>query len=376
MASYRFQLGDHVIFTFTENPSPYDGYHLTISGSGAMWDDDRAPEPLDGNWPTYPVAIRGCLQETVTIPDGITTIYPTAFAQIGRTYNNSVKQIIVGRDIEEIGHNAFSAYYDSSSYDPDYKPDGEGTVKSITFLGNKVKKLGSYCFEGQTEIQELDFYGSVELIGKYACFRGCHKLERLYLKDDWEFINDFNNGQDDYGEAAFWKCYKLWRISDNNTICCIGDDESGGHIHNDFQSNYYCNECLQSVTVRNPIDDTVSKRWDEYRPDLEVPLYSGSVLDPNGYFITDINTTFESLINAFEAFKFYNNRIIRVTIEGFKVYVYHMGRIIELRGGDTGDIPVAHEGTWKGLKCIQSRENPAYSPIHFVHNGQWYQFKY
>ena len=53
-----------------------------------------------------------------------------------------------------------------------------------------------------------------------------------------------------------------------------------------------------------------------------------------------------------------------------------MGRRIELKGGNTGDIPVAHEGQWKYLRCAKDSENPAYSPIHFAHNGHWYQFKY
>lgn len=364
--SYRYKMGEHINCIFAENSPPLVGYTMEITGYGDMYDNAADFIALDEVRWNYFNYISRCKQDILTIPDRITKIANSCFQHLGGYYNyGSVKYVIIGEDVEEIGNGAFACTYDDSNADLTYLPHGEGAVLGITVKGYNVRKLGISCFMGQTEITDLDFHGSVELIGNQYCFMGCHNLQRLNLADDWEFT-DTIQAYYPYARRTFWKCLSLWKISENNTICSIL--QRTGNIG----GNYYGCESLQSITIRNPIDD-FSDDPDTVIPDLEVRLNHGSALDPDGYFITELDCPFPQVWDI--DFKLLNNRSI-IPKSTFSVYVYHLGRIIRLKGGNTGDIPVAHEGQWKYLRCAKDSENPAYSPIHFAHNGHWYQFKY
>lgn len=375
-SSYRYKMGEHISCIFIENPPPNDdSYDMQITGYGAMYTNAADFVQLDEARWNYRYYLSRCKQDILEIPDHITYIANAAFNNLGGYFGyGAVKYVIIGEDVEEIGNGAFACGYDSTNADLDYLPHGQGAVLGITVKGDKVKKLGVGCFGGQTEVTDIDFHGSVELIGNMECFEGCHNLERLNLADDWEFT-DASPYIYPHAFRTFWKCLKLWRISENNTICDVLN-ESGPYTG----GNYYGCESLQSITIRNTIDDFSD---DPYTQWIDTSLFvrrnHGTALDSDGCFITELDTPFQQWWEFIESQTYDIKEIInRVFVHksSFSVYVYHMGRIIELKGGDTGDIPVAHEGQWKYLRCAQDSENPAYSPIHFAHNGHWYQFKY
>lgn len=369
-SSYRYKMGEHISCIFIENPPPNDdSYDMQITGYGAMYTNAADFVQLDEARWNYNYYLSRCKQDILEIPDHITYIANQAFNNLGGYFwYGAVKYVIIGEDVEEIGNGAFGCLYDDSDPNLDYLPHGQGAVLGITVKGDKVKKLGLGCFMGQTEVTDIDFHGSVELIGNQYCFEGCHNLERLNLADDWEFTDGIP-AYYPHARRTFWKCLKLWRISENNTICSVFPNTTG---ISGVGGNYYGCESLQSIIIRNTIDD-FSYEPDTVVPDLYVRLNHGSALDPDGYFITELECPFPQVWEI--DFKNLCNRVI-IPKSTFSVYVYHIGRIIQLKGGDTGDIPVAHEGQWKYLRCAQDSENPAYSPIHFAHNGHWYQFKY
>lgn len=382
--SGTFQIGDNITATFTDNAPPSYGYTLNISGTGPMYFDasDIIPISADLTWDEY---IEGIDQDILTIPDDVTSIMNN-FLHVRdfSAWPERIGTLIIGRSVEFIGDYAF--YMDVNGYDsdPDYFPD-YGYIGYVLIKGNSIRKLGNCCFMGQSKITELDFHGSVEKIGWNSCFKYCSGLERLYLADDWEFETGYIEERQSqiqptfhFGDHAFFKCKSLWRISDNNTICCIDDNNPLAIVNNvGFGGNYdHCNN-LYSITIRNPIDDFNYDVPLHFMPNLHVKLWAGLNVDSEGYFITELECPFQSIWDLVDEFKNLNNRIIIHKIDhDFGVYVYHMGRIIKHGNHNDGQLPVAHEGEYKHLGAVKGHENPSYSPVHFVHNGEWYQLKY
>ena len=374
MAVITFKMGDNIFCDF-EQYSTGDGktkYTFDIYGTGYMYDSALDFREVGGGTRSYGTFIIYVCQTNVTIPVGIKSIADYCFASIGsgvwagdQARLSGVQNIYICKDVEYIGEYAFRKTFTG------------GGIRNVFVYGDnpKLTRIKQGAFYSQIDLVTCNFRGLVDTIGNNA-FQYCHSLESINLADNWEFDEDYF---DAYRHGTFENCYKLKSISEHNTIV----DISGN-------SNYnyrYC-DSLTYITLNNPIDEHPSARdkmsnglgltaglWgtDEHGD----PVSGLDVeYDEDGNLITEIDTEFDEYFDI--NYILWKDNIHRSVsrVSKFKVYVYHMGRRIELKGGDTGDIPVAHEGHWKYLRCAQDSENPAYSPIHFAHNGQWYQFKY
>lgn len=384
---YRYKIGANVIVTFETNADRFNdhslvGNFMTISGSGPMYMDGTIID-MDGggSYQSWLVNVympnTPQIPGTLDIPDGITSIAPGIFSWMGyRTgYIVSVDTVNIGADVEEIGDAAFEAYAygineleNPSDNTLANLPDAWGVIGNINILGHKIRKIGNLCFAYQTRLTILNFKHSVEEIGWDSCFAGCWRLQILNLADDWVFSEQNYGGViERYGYMAFWKCKSLATISLNNTINCIDHIPNSVGYNGD---NYYGTESLSSITIRNPVDSNYNN---VYPGDMFVRLWEGTDLDPDGYFITELETPFAYLFNV-QAWKDASNRLI---VSKFGLYVYHMGRIIKIREHADGNIPIVkHLGAWKYIKAVEDHENPDYSPLHFKHKGKWYQILY
>lgn len=376
MATRTFQMGDNITCEFRdfEDSQGIRGYKFDIYGTGYMFEsfEDFYEVGGTGDPATYLFLISRVYQGDVIIPDGVRSIAEGCFPSIGSAIwagtvqrLSGVYNIFIGEDVEYIGADAFRKTYTG------------GGIRNVVLTGDepKLRHIRSGAFYNQIDLVTCNFRGLADTIGNNA-FQYCHSLESINLADNWEFDEDYF---DAYRHGTFENCYKLKSISEHNTIV----DISGN-------SNYnyrYC-DSLTYITLNNPIDEhpSASSKMSNglgltaglWGTDEHGNPVSGLDVeyDEDGNLITEIDTEFDEYFDI--NYILWKDNIHRSVsrISKFKVYVYHMGRRIELKGGDTGDIPVAHEGQWKYLRCAQDSENPAYSPIHFAHNGHWYQFKY
>ena len=376
MARRVFRMGDNITCEF-EQYSDGDGktkYTFDIYGSGYMYADAVNDFYEIGGSGSYLYFIGFVCQDNVIIPNGIKSIADYCFHSIGsaiwagESNRSGVQNIYIGEDVEFIGKNAFQKTYTG------------GGIRNVFLLGDnpKLRWIKESAFETQLDLVNCDFKGVVDTIGNKA-FRRCHSLETLNLSDNYYYDSDYFNDTDHY---VFNECYKLKHISENNVVVDINSTRGTSNY------NYrYCDN-LNYITINNPIDanPSISDKysnglgltaglwgtdfWGDPIPGLDVEY------DVDGNIITEIDTEFEEYFD--DRYILWKRNMCRsvVQVSKFKVYVYHMGRIIQLRGGSSGDIPVLHEGQWKWLKVAKDSENPSYSPVHFTHNGQWYQIKY
>lgn len=365
MATRTFKMGDNITCEFRdyEDEQGIRGYNFDIYGTGYMFDsfEDFYEVGGSGDPATYLFLISRVYQGDVIIPDGVRSIAEGCFTDIGSAIwagtvqrLSGVYNIFIGEDVEYIGVDAFRKTYTG------------GGIHNVILTGDnpKLRHIKEDAFWYQSDLITCDFKGVVDTIGNNV-FRGCYNLESINLADNWEFDEDYFDAS---RHGAFEDCYKLSSISEHNTIVDINGNSNYNYRH--------CNS-LTYITINNPIDEHPSAS-DLYSNGLglQVEAWAGIDVDEDGDLITEIDTEFDEYFDS--RYVLWKDNIHRhvTRVSKFKVYVYHMGRIIELKGGDTGDIPVAHEGQWKYLRCVQDSENPAYSPIHFAHNGHWYQFKY
>ena len=376
MATRTFQMGDNITCEFRDYEDEHGvrGYNFDIYGTGYMFDsfEDFYEVGGYGDPATYLQLISRVYQNDVIIPDGILSIAEGCFESVGsRIYSETIQRfsgvynIFIGEDVEYIGVAAFR------------KSVVGGGIHNVILTGDnpKLRYIKEDAFWYQMDLVTCDFRGLVDTIGNNA-FRGCYKLESIGLADNWEFDADYFDASVHH---TFEDCYMLKSISEHNTIVDINGNGNFNY--------WYCNN-LTYVTINNPIDEHPSaSNRNTNGLGLTVGLWgtdeNGNPIsgldaeyDENGNLKTEIDTEFDEYFDPnYVRWQGYIYRSV-IKVSKFKVYVYHMGRRIELKGGNTGDIPVAHEGQWKYLRCAKDSENPAYSPIHFAHNGHWYQFKY
>ena len=140
------QCGDNLTWTLS-----YQGV-LTISGTGAMWDESSR-----SRW--YSV---GDKITSVVISDGVTTIGNYAFFQV------AVPKLTLGKDLKSIGDYAFRDTMD---------------LETVT-LPNGLKTIGKYAFfeAGGNEfgLKSITIPDSVTTIGE-AAFGGCERLTSIRL---------------------------------------------------------------------------------------------------------------------------------------------------------------------------------------------------
>lgn len=61
-------------------------------------------------------------------------------------------------------------------------------LKNVKFLGNKLKKIGAYCFKNCTDLEEITLPNNVKVIDSWA-FEGCGSLKYIKLGSN---LRDFS----------------------------------------------------------------------------------------------------------------------------------------------------------------------------------------
>lgn len=341
-----FYMGDNITGTFYERQITVDGVtvnglELEIVGYGYMYDDvTNFRIPPDQGINVF--AASRLIQGTLTIPDGIKSIAGGCFRNLGedaaRQYGfNGCPHVVIGADVESIGGAAFSS---------DNTLTNIHKIQSVYISGNKVTRVGASAFENQHEIPFIDFHDTVLYLGQDA-FRNCHNLEYITLNDEWVF------DPEPVRPFTFADCYKLRSISEHNII------------HTFLWYNYLNCNSLQDFTIRNEAEFDPRNNESMY-----VDLYAGSVLDEDGYFITEVNTSNRHVLD-FDWTRW--NRKLILKADGF-IYLYHLGQI--LRIGVFGDADGEFAIKWGDLfKYLRANGNNG-SPLWVAHNGRWLHIEY
>jgi hypothetical protein len=131
----------------------------------------------------------------------------------------SLKKIILGENIKEIGNAAFMG----------------SRLESITILG-PVKEIPSNCFKGSNFLEIIHLPSSVNQISNSA-FRSCIRLEKIILPDNINTIKDYAfaecrslkninipNNLEILGKGTFKFCNALKNITFNNQLKYIPDN--------------------------------------------------------------------------------------------------------------------------------------------------------
>ena len=145
------------------------------------------------------VAAPYLIEREVTVPDGVTTIGPFAFA-----FSSNLSHINLPETLETIEKGAFRDAYITEVDLPDslktigdnaFSCYGSSSLKKVTF-GNKVGTIGQWGFY-RTSIEELELPKSLKSVGREA-FAGCHNLTKLTVRGDTELV-----------DGSFDSCSKL-----------------------------------------------------------------------------------------------------------------------------------------------------------------------
>jgi hypothetical protein len=348
MAVRNYQAGPSINFKFESFMRWLDGqfietWTLLITGFGPMYASasDFIPDTQYNIMP-----LGNVYQDIVRIPDGITTIAANCFAGlgegIGRDHNiRGVQSVIIGRDVESIGAWAFYSEY-TSRYPK---------LLYVTVNGDKLTSIGPYAFQNQNNIAYLDFKTKVTSVGNGA-FSGCTDLQYINISDDWVWVADGPH------PITFENCHSLRVISPRNVI-----HELSGY-------NYYKCNSLNDIVI-DPSELHVGSPGALY-----VDLYAGSDLDEDGYFITEVNTNNEDIINYDWKGNF--NRILVLKADNY-LYLYHLGRIIKIgvfdEGDNPGDVGIKYSDVILFLRLTSVHSN-SQTPLFIAHDGHWWQVKY
>ena len=180
---------------------------LTISGEGAMADDD------DDSWSSYRESIK-----SVVISDGVTNVAPGSFFLC-----NQLKTVILSDSVISIGKTAFMY----------------SGLESITF-GNNVTSIGSNAFYYCQNLKSITIPSSVTTIGKSA-FGECNSLHDVYYDrylSDWDSITiesdnkSLNNAISHYTDGVMGKFGSngdnlIWVLNNNGMLSISGEGEMG-----------------------------------------------------------------------------------------------------------------------------------------------------
>lgn len=312
-------IGNRLFYAFGENSSLYVETH-GVYNSDAIW---------------------------VYIDDSVDGERVESYGFLDRQITKLLLNVSVGSGVKTIGDYAFFK---------EYNPSTDKTCIGVFTVAGDVESIGLLAFNNQAEIEGIDFHESPIYIG-IGAFNNCYKLQYINISDDWHntgtssTTNTFNN------------CYKLERISPKNVI------------KNLRGNNYFNCNSLSQITIKD--EDF------EYRPgsnSLKVDLYAGSVLDEDGYFITEVNEN--SVINPYVlAYNWKSNwhRIIAYYTD-VSLFLYHKGKRIEIRMYSRGDIiALTHKDIIYYLKTVELigdnvRHNQ--TPVFVTHKGKWIQICY
>lgn len=190
--------------------------------------------------------------ESVTIPDGITSIGETAFA-----YCNNLTKINIPDNVTSIGIDAFAFCNCLTEINI---PDSVTNIGSGAFcnchklrninISDSVTNIASYVFKGCSNLKNVEISGSATNIGECAFF-GCINLTEINIPDSvtsiesHAFYNCSNltcielpNSVMSIGKSAFFGCRSLAEINIPDSVTSIGD--------------YAFEECSSLVCVEIP----------------------------------------------------------------------------------------------------------------------------
>ncbi len=178
--------------------------------------------------------------EELVIPDKVTYIGDYAFSR-----NSPLKYLIIGKNVEYIGSNAFcglniseviipnsvtylgsSAFYDCSS------------LEKVT-IGNSVTSIGDSTFYECTSLTDVTLGNSVTSIGDEAFYR-CYALPEITIPNSVTSI----------GEVAFWYCSSLTEVIIPNSVTSLG-----------YRAFIGCSN-LTKVTIGNSVTSIETETFD------------------------------------------------------------------------------------------------------------------
>ena len=98
---------------------------------------------------------------------------------IARESMGSLKEVVIGEGITEIGNDAFSGWYSKTD------ADGNGYLAGIEMVTwpSTLEKIGDFAFRYQDNLTKIQLPESVKEIGSYA-FAECTGLEGLLISND------------------------------------------------------------------------------------------------------------------------------------------------------------------------------------------------
>lgn len=192
--------------------SKANGYTLTLSGSGEMynfeWKHTPWEENWNGEWGTTPEDIK-----KIVVGNGITSIGNNSFRRLVRVYSVSLPE-----GIRRIGDKAFYSCWNLQSVK---------IPQSCTRIGVRAfsdcKNLSSIHFPSRlTSLEESSFEGCVSLTDvvvpgnityvKKSAFAECDNLINVILEEGVEYI----------GEFAFSGCENLTKVVIPKSVTEIG----------------------------------------------------------------------------------------------------------------------------------------------------------
>ena len=219
--------GDDLTYTITGDDA--NGYTLTISGTGDMYD-----YTWDENAPWYDER-KNVVK--VVIEDGVTSIGNYSFY-----YYVKLKTIEIKSEINRIGDGAFyscknmnavklpesvtnigySAFDGCSSLEEIVIPDGIDSIDIYTFrncsslksvkLPESITSIADYSFDGCTNLNYVKIPDGVTSIGTYA-FSNCENLTSFTIPEAVTLI----------GWGAFMNCKSLMEITIPKKVATIGN---------------------------------------------------------------------------------------------------------------------------------------------------------
>lgn len=228
----------------------------------------------------YEYAFANCTKlATVVLGDDVTYIYNRAFNGCGELSN-----LTIGRGVAHIAEYAFA--YCSSLENITFEDGDTGSclsdIGSYAFyqcvalkkvvLPDSLRSIGSYAFDGCSNLIELDLGSGLEVISDYA-FYCCSKIKELTFPDSLKSIGRYGFGycteleilnnlapNVSIGYNAFWQC-KFMTISVINadeTSYKALDQDIAGYIPLELNYKINDNTNISDVTVRITLPSSVS----------------------------------------------------------------------------------------------------------------------
>lgn len=165
-------------------------------------------------------------KESITIPNDIQfnnsdTVYPvTSIDKKAFANNKTLKKLIIGKNINNIGANAFAnSYIENVEFAKDSQITiiGETSFADMEFLKeivlpDTIEIIDNGAFKGCSSLESIILPNAVRYIGKRA-FKGCSSLEKIVIPENVTTIEDF----------TFKGCSSLKEVILTSNVTTIGN---------------------------------------------------------------------------------------------------------------------------------------------------------